>query len=82
MLRRDAVEAMRRVRLRLRKLPLEGGLQVTASFGVCELRADIADADAWLREADTLLYSAKRAGRDRIAHAAPDAAGVELASVD
>ena len=45
------------------------GLRVTASFGVCELRPDIADADGWVREADALLYEAKRAGRDRIAQA-------------
>jgi diguanylate cyclase (GGDEF)-like protein len=51
------------------RLPLpsgEGALKVTASFGVASLAtADHADKDALVAAADTALYEAKRAGKNR-----------------
>jgi len=42
----------------------------SCSIGVADVRADDADIDAVLRRTDAALYAAKRAGRDRWAHAA------------
>lgn len=41
------------------------GLEITATFGVAELRQDD-DLDALLQRADHHLYQGKRAGRDRV----------------
>jgi diguanylate cyclase (GGDEF)-like protein len=46
------------------------GLRVTASFGVAE-RAHGEDVRSWLDRADSALYAAKRAGRNRVFQAAP-----------
>jgi len=49
-------------------IPTEAAtIGVTASFGLCELRPDVADAEAWLARADDALYAAKRDGRNRVA---------------
>jgi len=56
------------MRTRVRALAIEANgqtLQVTASFGVSELRAGEA-VDACIKRADEALYRAKREGRDRV----------------
>ncbi len=45
------------------------GLAVTLSTGISALRADDAGVDALLQRADTAMYAAKHAGRDRTAFA-------------
>jgi two-component system cell cycle response regulator len=48
----------------------EGPLPVTISLGLASLEARDEDAQALLSRADTALYAAKRAGRNRVADAA------------
>ncbi len=56
------------------------GLQITSSFGVAQYQPDMATADRLIEQADSALYAAKRAGRNRVclpeqtsaATAAPD----------
>jgi len=60
-----------RLRKSLEKTPLaSGGMQVyiTASFGVVELGGKMA-LDELIKEADTLLYQAKKNGRNQVASA-------------
>jgi len=47
--------------------------QITASFGVVELRPDM-DADALVEAADHLLFKSKRSGRDQISYSDQSAA--------
>ena len=47
------------------KIPDGGAVKITASFGVASLRNN-SDRDSLLEEADTMLYQAKTAGRDRV----------------
>lgn len=42
----------------------DAALQVTASFGLAPLTANLPDVEAWLDAADMALYRAKRAGRN------------------
>jgi len=63
----EAVDVMRRLQRRLHEAPLSRHRTITASFGVAQLGADIDSADAWIRQADLMLYRAKYDGRDRIA---------------
>ncbi|MBK4736370.1 sensor domain-containing diguanylate cyclase [Noviherbaspirillum pedocola] len=49
----------------------DSSIGYTVSIGVAVMHKGIAGLDLLLREADAGLYSAKRAGRNRIAHAAP-----------
>jgi diguanylate cyclase (GGDEF)-like protein len=56
-----------------RALALPAGdefIRWSCSIGIADVREDDADIDAVLRRADAALYDAKRAGRDRWAHAA------------
>ena len=46
-------------------MPVADGRIITASFGVSSVRADTADASAWIAEADKALYLAKHSGRNR-----------------
>lgn len=43
----------------------DGAIQITASFGIAEMRAD-EDYDALYARADAALYAAKHAGRNRV----------------
>ena len=39
-------------------------IKVTISLGICDLKSDTPDCDAWLAQADQALYQAKEAGRN------------------
>lgn len=72
--------------LRILREPFEiGGEEafVTASVGIAVFPTDAADAESLLRAADSAMYSAKRAGKDRAAHFEPahSAAQTERLSV-
>ncbi|MET0855768.1 MAG: GGDEF domain-containing protein, partial [Telluria sp.] len=55
-----------RIRVQLQNSPLEGGLALTASFGIAEMGMN--DTCATLLErADKALYKAKQAGRNQVA---------------
>jgi two-component system cell cycle response regulator len=62
----EAAAAMDRVRLAIEalKIPAAEGGVVTMSFGVAELHNE--KVEEWLALADAALYSAKRAGRNRV----------------
>jgi diguanylate cyclase (GGDEF)-like protein len=62
-----AAAVAERVRQRLSELSRAAGLGFTASFGVAARAAGGDPAEALLRSADQALYSAKEAGRDRVA---------------
>ena len=67
----DAVAVLERVRDALRTATQVAGMPpVTASYGVVEADPE-EDIDDVFRRADTMLFEAKRAGRDRVA-AAPE----------
>ena len=54
-----------RIRQSLRDEPLSGPITVTCSFGITGLTQE-ADLDAMIREADALMYQAKRSGGDGV----------------
>jgi diguanylate cyclase (GGDEF)-like protein len=56
-------QRMRSATMRLPRLP--EGLKVTASFGICSL-GSVSELDDAYRQADTALYMAKNAGRNRV----------------
>ena len=58
-----------RARAQIARIEVDGVSGITCSAGVCDL-ASARDVDDMLRRADRALYSAKRAGRDRIERAA------------
>jgi diguanylate cyclase (GGDEF)-like protein len=62
-----AAHLAERVRIRVASRPIPGapGLRVTASFGVAEYGPQ-SDTEQLLAAADTALYRAKRAGKDRV----------------
>ena len=65
----DAVAVLERVRAALRSgYQIAGMPPVTASYGVVEADPD-EDIDGVFRRADTMLFDAKRAGRDQVAMA-------------
>jgi diguanylate cyclase (GGDEF)-like protein/putative nucleotidyltransferase with HDIG domain len=73
-----AMEAAERFRLAIENhlWPLRS---VTASFGVATLYADLTNAQELVDQADQALYAVKKAGKNRVAHAAfllTDEAGV------
>jgi diguanylate cyclase (GGDEF)-like protein len=67
--RREAVTAMERVRLLLRRQPFElqgqdQPIPITMSFGIAVSPPDADSADALIEAADRALYAAKHNGRD------------------
>lgn len=63
-----AVALAERLRKKIANLRIdtsEGGISITASFGVSSLREG-ADGSAMLREADEMLYRSKARGRNRV----------------
>ena len=63
----EAMEVVRRLQRRLHEMPLSRHRTITASWGVAQLVDEIDSPDAWIRQADLMLYRAKYDGRDRIA---------------
>jgi diguanylate cyclase (GGDEF)-like protein len=66
-----------RYRKRIEEYDLHAGgdhIKLTASFGVAELAADLADIDALVRRADAAMYQAKHQGRNRVVVASQDGA--------
>jgi diguanylate cyclase (GGDEF)-like protein len=49
------------------------GVRVTASFGVAQCEASLADPPAFVEKADQALYRAKESGRNRVVTAAEPA---------
>ena len=64
----QALAMAERVRQAVEQAELAPAQRVTVSVGVAEFRAT-EDADVLFRRADTALYAAKRAGRNRVAQA-------------
>ena len=67
-----ALALAERMRAQFAETPVDidgTALSVTASFGVCSLSSGIPDAAVWLARADTALYAAKAAGRNRVSYA-------------
>ena len=63
--REEALVVAERLRLAVRERR-PAGIEVTVSIGVALAGADTPDSDALVGAADTALYSAKAAGRDRV----------------
>ncbi len=61
----EAIIAAEAIRARISSSPVGQVSVVTASIGVAELRAD-EGLSSWLSRADSALYEAKRAGRNRV----------------
>ncbi len=61
-----AGEVVERLRRDLVEHPLLDGQHVTASFGLVELDDEIESVEHWIRLTDTMLYRAKRLGRNRV----------------
>jgi len=75
----EACLTAERVRRHVAASPLSvagNDLSLRVSIGVATLNAGNGDLTSLLRDADRALYSAKRAGRDRVAAASHAAAGV------
>jgi diguanylate cyclase (GGDEF)-like protein len=62
----QARAALERLRGLMHTQALLPQAKVTASFGIAEWSPEMADPDAWMRQADQMLYRAKHLGRDRI----------------
>jgi len=69
----DAYLVAERLRNAIAGMPIDGtpGLTVTASFGIAAFAKETGTLDAWLQAADTALYAAKHAGRNRSVIADP-----------
>jgi diguanylate cyclase (GGDEF)-like protein len=67
-----AIQLAERVRLGLaaRRIPSAPDLRVTASFGVAEYSGEY-NSEQLVATADSALYEAKRAGKDRVVRAVP-----------
>ncbi len=74
---REAVYVAERIRRKIAQTPMTGGndpIYITSSFGVAEFDPTSDTFDTALRRADTALYPAKQAGRNRV-HFAPTTTG-------
>jgi diguanylate cyclase (GGDEF)-like protein len=76
---REIEEVMERIRLKVedRCSPVDGNpvhRQVTVSAGVASLTDDIQTLEELIEAADEAMYRAKRAGKNRVAGAAEEAA--------
>lgn len=69
-----AVAVAERIRARLASEPIAGG-RVTVSVGVAAFPAHGESPEGLIASADAALYAAKRAGRNRVVHAAKAQAG-------
>ena len=72
----QAEQVLHRIRKDLREKPLADSIFVTCSFGVTGLAPD-PDLDAMIREADALMYQAKRSGGGGICRSRDKAAAKE-----
>ncbi len=61
-----AMDVAERLRVAIKSIPLPEAGHITASFGVAECPSSAQTAQDLLEAADTALYNAKRAGRDRV----------------
>ena len=61
-----AREVIERLRRDLVEHPLLDGHTITASFGLVELDNEVQSVEHWIRLTDTMLYRAKRLGRNRV----------------
>lgn len=60
----SAAEKFRRT-VECLRVPVGGGISVTASFGLASLSPGVCTPEDWVSEADKALYAAKRQGRNR-----------------
>jgi diguanylate cyclase (GGDEF)-like protein len=70
----EATRVANRIFSRIKEIPFEGELPVSASIGVAELSPDDETPESFLHEVDRALYKSKRAGGGCI-HAAPSRNG-------
>jgi diguanylate cyclase len=61
----DAVAVAEEIRQALERSPLVDGIPVTASIGVRGVERQ-ESIESWIKEADTAMYAAKMAGRNRV----------------
>jgi diguanylate cyclase (GGDEF)-like protein len=61
------LEVAERLRVAIREISITGAGRITASFGVAECPSCAQTSTDILKAADTLLYDAKRNGRDQVA---------------
>jgi diguanylate cyclase (GGDEF)-like protein len=79
----DAAARAEQLRRRIEAAPLwvdDAMLRITASIGVAEADAGMTRFTDLLKRADKALYDAKRAGRNRVRAAAPEAAAPSAAA--
>ena len=64
---RGAEEVAERIRRQMQSVEIPGapGVRCTLSLGAAEADRQIANVEVWIQQADTALYAAKAAGRDR-----------------
>jgi diguanylate cyclase (GGDEF)-like protein len=58
----EATRVANRIYDRIKEIPFEGDLPISASIGVAELSADVETPESFLHEVDRALYESKRAG--------------------
>ena len=64
-----SLEVVARLRRELQSAMTEGAWPITFSVGAVTFTTPPVDPDEAIRAADTLMYTAKRAGKDRVIHA-------------
>jgi diguanylate cyclase (GGDEF)-like protein len=58
----EATRVANRIYNRIKEIPFEGELPISASIGVAELSPDVETPESFLHEVDRALYESKRAG--------------------